>query len=118
ERAELAADRGDLERAGETAMRARRHAEARDVLAGEADLSRRGAHLAGELRDQRRLAGAVGTDHRVQLALGDSEREAVSRGDAAEALDEVYGLEQRASHRGRVRQRARRGRVWRTAPRG
>ena len=42
-----------------------------------------------ELVDQRRLAGAVGADHRVHFARLDGEVDAVGRGEAAEALDET-----------------------------
>ena len=60
---------GDLERPGEAEMRARRHGGFRDLLAVEQDLAGIRFHLAGQLRDQRRLAGAVRANDRVKLAL-------------------------------------------------
>ncbi len=99
QRAELAAQRRNLKRAGEAALRACRHAERSDVLAGEADASGRRRDLAGELGDEGRLTGAVGTDHRMQFAFGDRQREIVGRRDAAESLDEIFGGEERFSHR-------------------
>src|SRR5436853_253199 len=57
-----------------------------DVLAGEADEAGVGPQLAGELRDERRLAGAVGADERQRLALGDVEVDAVGGDQPAEPL--------------------------------
>ena len=56
------------ERARPLRARARR-GERGDVLAGEADAARVRAQVAGELADERRLAGAVRADDRVRLAL-------------------------------------------------
>ena len=61
-------DRGDLERAGEAAPTRCVHRQMRDVLAVEQDLSGIGGQHAGDLVDQRRLAGAVRADDGVQLA--------------------------------------------------
>ena len=54
--------------------------------------------LAGELADQRGLAGAVRPDDGVQLALRDIERDIVGGDHAAEALGQALDREQRVSH--------------------
>ena len=100
ERAEVAKDAGDLERAGQAALRARGRDRRGDVRAGEADRARVGAQVAGELADERRLAGAVGADDRQRLALGHVEVDAVGGDEAAEALGEPAHHEERLSHRG------------------
>ena len=66
--------------------------------AGEADAAGVGRDLAGQLADQRGLAGAVRTDDGVQLARRHREVDAVGRDDAAEALGQTVDREQRVSH--------------------
>ena len=60
--------RRDLERARQPERAARVHRQRGDVVAGEVDAAGVRTQLAGQLRDQRGLAGAVRADHRVQLA--------------------------------------------------
>src|SRR5262249_56214327 len=64
---EIEEQRGDLERAGEAELAAAKNRQARDISAREADVSRVGRDLAGELANQRGLASAVRSDDRVQL---------------------------------------------------
>src|SRR5262245_32501398 len=73
---EIEEQRGDLERAGEAELAAAKNRQARDISAREADVSRVGRDLAGELANQRGLASAVRSDDRVQLALRNGRSEA------------------------------------------
>ena len=88
ERGELAQHGGDLERAREPQPHAGVRRQARDVVARRSGSCRSRAQLAGELGDQRRLAGAVGADQRVDLARPHVDRDVVGRDQAAEALDQ------------------------------
>ena len=54
-----------------------------------------GRQLAGELRDQRGLAGAVRPDHGVGLAMATMRSRSVGRDHAAEGLAETFGAQQR-----------------------
>ena len=74
ERGELAEDAGDLERARDAERAPAAPARAANVVAGEADRAGIRAQFAGELPDQRRLAGAVRADQRVDLAGHDRQR--------------------------------------------
>ena len=65
---EAAEDAGDLERAGEAEPGALGGGERGDVAPLEPDGAAVGRELAGDLADQRRLAGAVGADQRMDLA--------------------------------------------------
>src|SRR5690606_3718244 len=69
-----------------------------DVLAVHQDAPGRGRKDAGEQVDQRGLAGAVGADQGMAGALRDRERDAVGRGDAAEAAGEVVRLQHDRRH--------------------
>ena len=95
EHAELGEDRGALVAAAEAGAGAPRLRPAGDVVAGEAHRAGGRRELAGEHVDQRRLAGAVGADHGMDLADVQVERDRVDRGQAAEAAAEAGGLEQR-----------------------
>ena len=64
----------------------------------EADASGIGRNLAGQLPDQRSLAGAVRSDNGVQLAAIKRERDPVGRDHAAEALGQVFDLKKSVSH--------------------
>ena len=61
---------------------------------------RSGAQLAGELRHQRRLAGAVRADQRVHLAAAHLQVDAVGRDHAAEALAQAAARRAAARSRG------------------
>ena len=67
-------------------------------LAVEMDAAGVRRDLAGELADQRGLAGAVRPDDGVQLAARDVEPHVVGGDHAAEALGQAVDLEQRVSH--------------------
>src|SRR6185437_7092913 len=69
--------------------------KARDVVAGEDDAAAVGSQLAGELGDQRRLAGAVGADQRVHLAGTHLQVDAGAGDHTAEALGQPLHVEQR-----------------------
>ena len=60
--------------------------------------SQLGRNLAGQLADQRGLAGAVRADNGVQRALWHRQRDLVGGDDAAEALGEALDLEQGTRH--------------------
>ena len=76
------------------------HRQMGDVAAGEVDGAGVGREVAGELADQRGLAGAVGADQGVDLARPHVDRDVVGGDQAAEALDQAVGGEQRLSHDG------------------
>jgi hypothetical protein len=69
-----------------------------DVVTLEVDAARGRGHLARQHVDQRRLAGAVGADHRVHLARPQLERDAADGGEPAEAARQQVGTQQRLSH--------------------
>ena len=71
--------------------------QAGDVAAGEMDGAGVGREVAGELADQRRLAGAVGADQGVDLARPHVDRDVVGRDQAAEALDQAWSVESSGS---------------------
>ena len=64
-----------------------------DVAVEEPHRALRGREIAGEQVDERRLAGAVGTDHRVHLAVAAGDRDAIDRRKAAEAPRQRVRLE-------------------------
>ena len=100
ERREVEEQRGDLERAREPeAGCAARPAAPVMSLAGEADAAGVGRDLAGQLADQRGLAGAVRADDGVQLAARHRERDVVGGDDAAEALGQAVDLRAAAQAR-------------------
>ena len=68
ERSEIEEQRGDLERARQPELAAPVNRQRRDVAAVEADTAGFGRDLAGQLADQRGLAGAVRADDGVQFA--------------------------------------------------
>ena len=69
--------------------------QSRDVGSPEGNAAAVRRVDAAEEREERRLAGAVGADDAAQLALGDGEGYAVGGDDAAEALGEIPGREDR-----------------------
>ena len=88
EHGELRKDRRALVAAADAGARAARLRARRDVLAVERDAAVGRGDLAREHVDQRRLAGAVGADHRVHFAAVQVERHRVDRDQAAEAARE------------------------------
>jgi hypothetical protein len=98
ERAELAQHRGDLERTAEPQLDAGVGRQPRHVAAGEVDGARIGREIAGDLADQGGLARAIGTDQGVDLARAHVDGDVVGGDQAAEALDQAVGREQRLSH--------------------
>src|SRR5215831_7436097 len=89
ERSEIREQRRDLERSGEPELTATVDRHGRDVSPIEADGAGIGRNFAGELTDQRRLAGTIRADDRVQLAASDRERDLVASDHAAEALGQA-----------------------------
>ena len=89
--------------------------QARDVLALEQDVPARRGQDAGEEVEERRLARAVGTDDRAQLALAHLEVDAVDGGEAPERLGEASALEQTRAAAVPARRRARQPRGLRQA---
>ena len=71
----------------------------------EEDAAAVGRDLAGELPDQRGLAGAIRADDRVQLAPRNRERNVIRCDDTAELLDEPLDPQQCIRH-GRPREHA------------
>ena len=98
ERGEFGKQRGDLERAGKPDLAAPIDRQRRDVMSVEADAAAVGRDLAGQLPDQRGLAGAIGSDERVQFAARQRERYRVGGHHAAEALGQGIDFEQDLSH--------------------
>src|SRR5262249_55276627 len=81
--AEAREDRAALVAAPEARTRAPRLRPAGDVDARQLDAAGRCGNLAGEHVDQRRLAGAVGPDQRMDLAATQADRHALHRDHAA-----------------------------------
>ena len=84
-------DVGNLEAARDADVDARMRRQARDVLAVEPDAPGARRQLARQLRDQGRLAGAVGPDDGVRLAMPHREVEVIGGDHAAERLRETFG---------------------------
>jgi len=75
-----------------------------DIIAGvKANAALVGRNLAGQLSDQRGLAGTVRADKRVQLAARKRERNAVGGQHTAEALGQTFDFKNRFSHGARPR---------------
>src|SRR4051812_15202997 len=98
--AELGEEGGRLERAPEALAGPSGGGERRDRLAEQLELPARG-HEAADRVHERRLAGAVGADEPDDLARSDRDRDAVDRGDAAEAHASVLDAERRGVERER-----------------
>ena len=79
------------------------------VEPGDADRAGVGGAQALDHLQGRRLSGAVGAEDAEDLPLGDEQVDAGDGGEAAVALDEAAGLDDRVAGRG-CRRRARRGR--------
>ena len=93
ERGEIRIELVDLEGARQAAQHALVHGQVRDVLAFEQDAARVRLEHAGELVDDRGLAGAVRADQRVAGALLDLQRQIARDAQAAELLFEILGFE-------------------------
>ena len=84
-------------------MHAVRRRQAPDGLAAEADRSCIRRQFAEELRDQRRLAGAVRADQRMDLAGFHRESDVLRGKYAAKPLDQIVDLQNRRHSRLRAR---------------
>ena len=87
-----------LERARDALERALRRARIHDRLALEQDLAGIGGENAGDEIEERRLAGAVRPDQRVDVAGRHLELEIVERVEAAEALGQPFDRKTRLRH--------------------
>src|SRR5262245_24539909 len=98
-------ERGEVEE-GPWGLEGARHAEARDAMSGErldgcsahADGSRREPLEPVDQVEQRRLARAVGTDERHDLALGDAESHIAQHLEPTETLADPDALEEGGPH--------------------
>src|SRR5947208_2675153 len=79
-------ERRDLERSRQAEPRAASGRQLGDVAPVEHDPARIRPEPAGQLPDQRGLAGAVRTDERMGFALADAERHVVGGDERAERL--------------------------------
>src|SRR5712691_2300763 len=95
ERGQLGEDARHLERAAHALHRDLPRFQSVDALAPEEDAAGVAPLEAGDAVEERRLAGAVGTDEAVDPAGLEAQRDAVDRGDAAEALLDAVDLERR-----------------------
>src|SRR5215469_3256319 len=95
---EAVEDARDLERSRQPEPRAAGGRQLADVAPVEHDPSRIRLEVAGQLSDQRGLAGAVRTDERMGFALADGERHVVGGDERAERLAQVLDLEQELAH--------------------
>ena len=84
---------GSLEHDRHTAARPDVGWQPVDVRPGQADRAGVRTQVAGDQVEQRRLAGAVGTDHPAQLALGDLEADVPVGVDTAEVFGHPFDLE-------------------------
>ncbi|MNP22183.1 hypothetical protein D3C76_1148430 [compost metagenome] len=89
QQAELGVQLADLERTRQAQAWPLPGRHAGDVLAIEVDLALVGENLAGNLRDQGRLAGTVGADDGVQFALGQFKAGAVGGFHRTESLVQI-----------------------------
>src|ERR1700681_40483 len=89
--------RRDLEGAREPHARDRRRARARDLLAVEEDLRACRCQEMGEQIEASRLAGAVGTDQRVDSPALDRKSDAIDGDEAFELLGQSARLEYRVT---------------------
>ena len=87
-----------LEGAGHAERRDVVRSHADDLLAGEANAALLRPVDAGQDVEDGRLAGAVGTDDREQLARLDGERDTVDRDHAGEPQRHVADIEDRRAH--------------------
>src|SRR5215469_10818091 len=95
---EAVEDARDLERSRQPEPRAAGGRQLADVAPVEDDPARIRLELAGQLSDQRGLAGAVWTDERMGFALADTERHVVGGDERAERLAQVIDLKQEFAH--------------------
>src|SRR5205085_121833 len=89
----------DLIGASEPAERAPIGRLMRDVAALEHDAAGIGSQLAGEMMQQRGLAGAVRADDGVQFAMRHLQRQTISGDEAAKALGETGDRKHQALRR-------------------
>jgi hypothetical protein len=99
EHRELVEDRRLLERAADADADDRVLLAPDQLLPREHDRAARRADEVGDRVDERRLAGAVGTDDEAHLVLVEDEVETVDRVELVERDDEVGDLQQLRAHR-------------------
>src|SRR5262249_23685436 len=95
---EAVEDARDLERSCQPEPRTAGGRQPGDVAPVEHDSPRIRLELAGQLSDQRGLAGALWTDERMGFALADGERHVVGGDERAERLAQMLDLEQEFAH--------------------
>src|SRR5262249_42304820 len=95
---EAVEDARDLERSRQPEPRAAGGRQLGDVAPVEDDPPRIRLELAGQLSDQRGLAGAVGTDEGMGFALADAERHVVGGEERTKRLAQVLDLQQEFAH--------------------
>ena len=91
---EVAEDLGDLEGADDAEPGTLLRREPVDAGALEPDRAAARRREAGDEMEERGLAGAVRTDHGMELARADLERDTVDRPDAAEVLRDLIETQQ------------------------
>src|SRR5665213_2450847 len=109
----------DLIGARQSQMRAAARRQARELLTEQRHRAAIGAQLAGDQVEQRRLAGAVGTDDEAALARRDGEIDAARDAEAAERLLELSDRQRghgRASSAARAARPLNRRRTSRVVP--
>jgi hypothetical protein len=97
EHGEAREDRRALVAASEPGARATRLRPVRDVVAEQLDPSRRGRQLARQHVHERRLARAVGADHRVHRAARQRHRHVAHGDEATEAAGHPGGAQENVS---------------------
>src|SRR3954462_3101059 len=95
---ETVEDAGDLERPRQPEPRAAGGRKIGDVPSIEGDPSRIGPEFAGQLSDQRGLAGTVRTDERMSFALADAQRHVIGSNERPERLAQVMDLQHELAH--------------------
>jgi hypothetical protein len=113
----LPEQRDDLVGAGHPEVRALVRQQARRLLPEHPDRAGVGGEIAGDLVEERRLAGAVPPDDQAAFARQDAQRDVVRRRQPAEGLAEVVDLE-RGRHALAPRKRAHARRTPGTRPSG
>ena len=108
----------DLEGARQAGARIEVRRAAGDVVSGEADASAVGNEKAGHQREERRLAGTVGTDERAQATLRNIEGDTLHGLQSAEGDGDVFEAEAEAQPARPGLQAARTSRPTPDRPRG
>ena len=91
---QLGKNLGDLKGAGDAPPDAPRRQEARDILVVEQDPARGRGQKPADQVEEGGLAGAIGADHRAQLAGLDRHRDVADGNETAEMARDAFDLEQ------------------------